>query len=110
MAQQHLASGCPTPVLPLGAALKNTPTHALLKAQQLEVIRIVLLAGKTMREHQAPGEMTLLCVEGHLELSTPQGTRALKPGDLLHLDAQVPHALRALEDSSALLTLVLHKV
>ena len=42
-----------------------------------------------------------------MELSTPAGKQQLRPGQLIHLLKREPHALKALEDSSALLTMCL---
>jgi len=107
MALQHSQPGQVIDVAPLGPRLQDGQTSALFKAGQLELARIVLRAGESMREHQAPGEITLQCLEGLLELSTPTGTQQLQPGQLIHLLKREPHALKALEDSSALLTMCL---
>ncbi|MDB6000353.1 MAG: cupin [Rhizobacter sp.] len=107
MAQNHTASGQLASVLPLAAALVNGKTTAILKSQELEVMRIVLLAGKAMAEHWAPGEITLQCIEGAIEFTSPHGVSVMRAGDLIHLCAREPHSLKALEDSSALLTMCL---
>jgi quercetin dioxygenase-like cupin family protein len=93
------------PILPLGERFGAAHTAAILRSEQLEIVRLVLHAGKILREHRAPGEISLQCIEGKVELSVPSGTHELGPGDLIHLRSQVPHSLRALLDSSLLLTL-----
>ena len=45
--------------------------------------------------------------EGLIEFTTPAGNRRLGPGQLIHLQGGEPHALLALEDSTALLTICL---
>lgn len=110
MALQHLASGATTSLLPLGAALGSARTSALLKGRQLEVVRVVLPQGKTMREHKAPGEITVHCLEGRLLFSAPDVQREMQAGDFLYLDAGVSHSLEAVTDASALLTMVVHPV
>ena len=107
MAQQHVRSGEPVSVLPLRERLAQTRTTAVIKAEQLEVVRIVLMRGKEMREHSAPGEITVLCVEGEIVLSTPSYEQTLLPGDFIHLERRMPHGLKATLDSSALLTICL---
>jgi quercetin dioxygenase-like cupin family protein len=107
MAQPHAASGQVVSVRPLGAALAEGKTAAILKAGQLELIRIVLPAGKSLREHSAPGEITVQCIEGRIAFTTPAATHELTPGDLIHLRANEPHALTALQDATALLTICL---
>lgn len=107
MAQPHVSSGEVVSVRPLGAALAGARTHALLKAEQLEVARIVLPTGTTMREHRTPGEITVLCIEGRIAFTAPTGVQTLVAGDFIHLRGGEPHALHALEDASALVTICL---
>jgi quercetin dioxygenase-like cupin family protein len=109
MALQHSASGDIISVRPLGADLQSTTTHTILKAAQLELIRIVLLAGKEMREHKVSGEITAQCIEGCLEFRALGESLTLRPGDLVHLQGNELHALKAIEDSSVLLTIKLQK-
>lgn len=107
MAQTHARSGQVVSVLPLGDRLGSLRTTAILKADQLEVVQIVLAAGKTMPEHHVPGEITLLCLAGRIVLRTPSAESQLGPGDFIHLRRGEPHALTALEDATALLTICL---
>jgi len=105
MAQPHTPSGQVVSILPLGEGLRHARTTAILKSEQLEVARIVLPAGKVFAEHKTPGELTVQCIEGRIEFQTPAAVQVLAPGDLIHLPREEPHALRALTDASALLTL-----
>lgn len=107
MAQARIASGELASVRPLGAQLAGSKTTALLKASQLEVIRLVLQAGKGLPQHAAPGEITVQCLEGCIDFSTPAATHRMRAGDLIHLAAGEPHALSAVESSSLLLTICL---
>ena len=107
MAQPHVQSGQIVSVLALGDQLVNAKTTALLKAEQLEVMRVVLPVGKTMREHKAPGESTVQCIEGRIEIQTLAALQVLGPGDFVYLRAGEPHSLRALSDASALVTMCL---
>lgn len=61
MAQTHARSGQVVSVLPLGDRLGSVRTTAILKANQLEVVRLVLPAGKGLPEHSPPGEITVQC-------------------------------------------------
>ena len=107
MAQPHAASGQVVSVLPLGDQLSGARTTALLKAEQLEVVRIVLHAGKGLREHSAPGEITVQCLEGEVEFRTPEAVHTLGAGDFIHLRRGHPHSLTALSDASLLVTICL---
>ena len=107
MALPHLTSGQITRLEPLGAQLTTRTSHALFKSDQLEVVRLVLPAGEEMREHRVAGEITLQCLEGAIALTAEGRTQTMVAGDLVYLDGHAPHALRALEDASLLLTLSL---
>jgi quercetin dioxygenase-like cupin family protein len=107
MAQPHAASAQVVSVRPLGDALRGARTTALLKAAQLEVVRLVLPAGKALPEHRVAGEITLQCIEGRVELALPTGTLVLDAGDWVHVRGGAPHALQAIVDASLLLTICL---
>ena len=107
MAQPHVNSGQVVSVLPLGEQLSGARTTALLKAEQLEVVRIVLHAGKELREHKVAGEITVQCLEGDVEFRTPDALHPLRAGDFIHLRGDAPHSLLARTDSSVLVTICL---
>jgi quercetin dioxygenase-like cupin family protein len=107
MAQPHAASGEIIDVRPLGAALHERVTTALIKSNQMELVQLVLPSGKALPEHRVSGEITVQCLEGLIAFTTPTISLRLAPGQLVHLSAGEPHALLALADSTALLTICL---
>lgn len=107
MAQAHAASGDVISIRPVGAMLAGHVTTAILKSAQLELVRLVLPIGKAMREHNVSGEITVQCVEGLIEFTTPTVSRQLGPGQLIHLQGGEAHSLLAVADSTALLTICL---
>lgn len=107
MALPHARSAEVVSVRPLGERLASATTAAIIKARQLEVIRVVLHAGKELRQHDAPGEITMQCIEGEVECHTTAGAHLLRPGDFLHLQPRAPHSLKALTDASLLVTICL---
>ena len=107
MAIPHAASGEVVDIRPLGEALQGTTTSALIKTDRLEVLRLVLPAGKEIAEHRAPGEITVQCLEGAIEFEVHGATRELRAGHMLYVAAREPHALKAIEDSSVLVTIQL---
>lgn len=107
MATPRLKSG---EVLALpGLPTADASTQALVKADSLEVVHLVLPAGRVMPRHQAPGEITILGLRGVLSLQLDTHRVDIGPGDFIHLAAAEPHAVEALSDASALLTLCLHR-
>lgn len=108
MAIYHASSGELIDIRPLGPAMQTARTSALYKTQHLEVFRVVLLAGKVMREHRVSGEMTVQCLEGSVAFSINGASEVMRPGDLKCLVGGEPHALQAIEDCSVLVTLLLH--
>ena len=113
MAIPHAVAGQPVDVRPLGAALRAARTVALFKSDELEVMRIVLLAGKSVPPHAVPGEITLQCLEGRVALTSGAGaeakTEVLSAGQLVYLAGGALHSLLGVEDASVLVTIVLHR-
>ena len=107
MALTRAAPGARIACLPLGEALRATPTHALLKTGQLELMRVVLAAGRSLPPHRVAGEITVHCIEGRVWLRADAGEHLLAAGDLVLLPGGDLHALEAVEDSSLLVTVVL---
>lgn len=102
----HATSGELIDVRPLADKLPQSISTALLRTDNLEVMRLVLPADKSMPEHHVPGEITLLCLEGTVELQAHDKTQVLQQGQMIYLTGNVPYALRALEDSSVLMTML----
>ena len=109
MCMHHALSGELIDIRPLGSAITSARTVTLYKTQHLEVFRMVLLAGKQMPEHKVAGELTVQCLEGSVEFSIGTTRDVMRAGDLKCLAGGVSHSLRAVEDSSILVTLLLHR-
>jgi quercetin dioxygenase-like cupin family protein len=108
MSIQHAKSG-EVIQLALGATLGDSKTTTLVKTDDLELIRLVLPAGKEIPSHKAPGEITVQCLEGRVAFTSSGTTQELVPGQLLYLAARDPHAVSAVENSSLLVTMLLSK-
>jgi len=109
MAIEHALPGQAIDVRPLGSSLSTEKTTALFKSNDLEVMRLVLLAGKSLPPHKVPGEITIHCIEGALDVTAEGKSHVLRAGQLLYLSGHVLHGVTALEDSSALVTVALKK-
>ena len=106
MALPHAESGQVVDLL--GNKAASAQSFALFKTTELEVMRLVLPAGRNIPPHQVAGEITVQCLEGSLEFSIGGETQVMHAGQLLHLSGGVEYSVTALEDASALLTVVLH--
>ena len=95
--------------LPLVTDLGSSKTTTLAKTANLELIRLVLPAGKEIPTHQASGEITVQCLEGRVAFTAEGKTQELTTGHLLLLAAGEPHAVKGIEDSSLLVTILLPK-
>ncbi|CAM5783289.1 cupin domain-containing protein [Rhizobacter sp. Root404] len=95
-------------VRPLGAGLRDAVTTSLLKTPALQLMRLVLPAGHGLPEHHVPGALTVQCLEGETVVTTPSRTCTLGAGRLVVLEAGEPHALKAVADSTLLVTILLH--
>ncbi len=109
MAIEHAPPGHPIDVQPLGSDLSKAKTTALFKSIDLEVMRLVLLAGRSLPPHKVPGEITIQCLEGELNVTAEGRSHVLRAGHLLYLSGNVVHDVIALEDASALVTVALKK-
>ncbi len=94
-------------ITPLGAGLQSAQTTTLIKTDALEVIRLVVPAGKEIAQHDVPGEITVQCLEGRIAFRAGGTERELTAGRLIYLEGSMEHSLRAVEDSSLLLTILL---
>ena len=99
---------CPAPDrilrLPLGTAIDAATSKTLLTAAGLELIRLVIPAGKEIPPHRAAGEITVQCIEGHVSFAHDGHVLDLHAGDLVYLCPRETHALKGVTDSSVLVT------
>ena len=90
---------------PLGNALGSCRTSVLRQHGNMRIVRLVLVEGREIPAHTAAGEASLLCLEGKLAVTVDGSPRELRPGQMICFAAGETHSLKALEDSSALLTI-----
>ena len=93
--------------LSLGAKLRSSKTMTLVKTDDLELIRLIVPAGKEIPSHKASGEITVQCLEGRVAFTVEGKTQELTTGQLRYLSAGQSHAVKGIEDSSLLVTLLL---
>jgi quercetin dioxygenase-like cupin family protein len=75
----------------------------------VEIIRLVVPAGKEIPEHKAKGEIVVHCLEGRVAFTAFGKTQTLEAGKLLYLPTGEPHTVKAVENASLLLSILLPK-
>lgn len=86
------------------AAGSGVRSATLLRSRGLELLQIVIPAGKGIPSHRASGEVTVQCLDGRVAFGHNGREVALLPGDLVHLGPQEPHSLVAISDAAVLIT------
>jgi quercetin dioxygenase-like cupin family protein len=74
-------------------------------ASELRQTVVALASGHELAEHESPGEATLQVLQGHVRLTAGDDTWEGKIGDYVTIPSR-RHALRSLEDSVVMLTVV----
>jgi quercetin dioxygenase-like cupin family protein len=109
MSLPHATSGDLIDIAPLGDKFDGATSHAFLKTTHIELMRLVLSAGKSMPDHQVDGEVTLQCLEGAFDLEAHGRRQKVRAGEMVYLGPRVPHALHARENTSVLMTVLLNQ-
>ncbi len=107
MSIPHANPGEIVDVRPLGTALSAAETKTLVKTKSLEIIRLVIPAGKEIPTHKAKGEVIVQCLEGKIAFTACGITHDLEAGQLLYLPTGELHSLRGTENGSLLVTILL---
>lgn len=105
MAIPHLSSGQVSAVLPSSVAIDALQSIALFKDTHLEVLRMVLPAGKTIPPHHVNGPITIQCLAGEVLSKSGQQEQVLRAGDLQYFAGGIEHQLHANQDSALLVTI-----
>ena len=109
MAIEHAAPGDLIDVRPLGRRLRETDSRTLIRTTHLEVFRYALPAGKSIAPHSVAGEITIQCIEGQIDVTVDGQSRLLQSGQMLFLSRCVSYGVLAVQDASALMTIVVAK-
>lgn len=79
-------------------------SQAVLSAPGLRVTLMRFAAGQELSEHTSTARALVQVLAGRGDFTFHGRTHQLKAGDLLHLPPRLPHAVRAVEDLTMLLT------
>ena len=96
-------------IRPLDSDLASSQRTILLRAEHVEIARLVVPAGKEIPEHRAKGEIVVQCLEGRVAYKVFGKTLTLEAGKLLYMPMGELHSVKGIEDASLLLTIFLPK-
>ena len=102
MALKHATSGEIVSLLAEHAPI----SQALVCAPRLEVMRLVLEAGKLIPGHAVAGPLTIQCLQGTVEVEVEGVWQSLQQNQLIYIAEGAAHALRAEVAAIVLVTLV----
>lgn len=96
-------------MLPLLQRVKDNKSgrtaKTLVKDGPLRVLMVALNKGGKLEEHAVAGPFAVQCLLGKVEVTMGKTKRQLATGDLLVVDAGIPHDVEAAEGSILLLTI-----
>jgi quercetin dioxygenase-like cupin family protein len=78
---------------------------ALIRDEHFEVFRLGMKPGKTLPEHQLASLSTIQCLRGRIEIDAQGRKQAMHAGCMMYLESCEPRTIRALDDSSILVTM-----
>jgi len=110
MATHHAEPGEVVDLATWSEDLPVDKSKVIAKVAHLELARLVVSSGEEMHSSgycRVPGPIVIHCLDGEVELSTPDATRRIRRGQLAYLLGQTDHSIRGIQDAVVLLTIVL---
>ena len=90
----------------VGVAASAIVSRAVMKAAGGSVTLFAFAAGQELSEHTAPFDALVHVVAGRIELAIGGTPVVVAAGEIALMPARVPHGLRALDDTTMLLTML----
>lgn len=85
---------------------ENKPNiSVLMETEFSKEIRLIFKKGQELKEHQTGFPIVVEIFEGEIEFGVSNEKMTLSKGSLIHLEAHLPHDLKATQDSIVRLTL-----
>ena len=80
----------------------SSGTGPVLRSEHMEVTKISFVRDKGAHSHSHPEEQVMFVLSGRLRVTCGEETYEIGPGEATFNPADVPHAVKALEDTTAL--------
>jgi quercetin dioxygenase-like cupin family protein len=106
MATHHASPGEIVDLATWAQDVPDEKTKVIVKTDEMELVRLVLPAGREFADHKVSGPCVIHCLTGEIECVAMGTTKVLAPGQLLYLIPDDPHSVKAVADSVALLTII----
>ncbi len=81
-------------------------TFALIKTENMEVIRMVLPRGRDVMEHSVEGEISVQCLKGNVIFHVGDEAIELSENEWFYLKSGEPYAFHAKEETVLLVTIL----
>jgi quercetin dioxygenase-like cupin family protein len=106
MNQGHIDAGEIINLEMLKGDMQVDASYALVKTDDMEVIRMALPSGKEINEHHLEGEVSIQCLKGRIKIILDDSVRTLKPEDWIFLEREQPFSY-VVKENTILLTTIL---
>lgn len=80
---------------------------AVLDGPRVKVVSFEFAAGDVLADHAARHPVLIQVIRGRVDFTLPDGPIELGPGELLHLEPMLRHAVRAIEPTTLTVTMLL---
>lgn len=110
MATHHAIAGESVDLATWADDLPTEHSKVIVKTKEIELARLVLRAGVEMHKTEychVRGSIVIHCIDGEIKVRTRDTVETLESGQLLYLEGGTEHALKGVQNSIVLLTIVL---
>lgn len=87
------------------SATSGRASLTLAHGDEMTLVLVVLKAGTTLEEHQAPAAATVITLSGNIIFTTSSEKITLEQGEAVTFTADILHAVYASEDSAFLIVI-----
>jgi len=84
----------------------STVSRTVLKGEGARLVLFSFDTGQELSEHTAAVPVLIQALDGLFEITADERTVDLRPGDVIHLGARLPHSVLAKEPGRLLLTMI----
>jgi quercetin dioxygenase-like cupin family protein len=106
MNQGHVQSGEVINLELLKGDMDVDASYALIKTEDMEVIRMALPEGKEINQHSVEGEMSVQCLTGHIQFKVEDTLQNLTPDDWMFIERNKLFSYTVKEDTIVLATIL----